>query len=717
MAKPQIITIAAGAGITGRQPAQQIPLGVSGVVTLVNQSSTLSLTLCTNDQFSTGTTWPLPPNTSAPQTDVDNLWVQNPNLYPVNVLVMEGIIPYSLTTANGFSPTGTQDIYLGGRSGVGSYTTTINLDVSWRSIWVAVQWTSAATTTISLVGVQSGISYQAFSPPYFILASNQLYRFPMLVGIDTQVTLTITSSANFNANYGADVTPVDIFSYSTIYQVLGFQFNTSSVLTYSAYSTASLAGYSFSSVPVTASYISAKINGNGQANGAWTAQVLPITPIAMAANNGIFVIVASTSTTGYYSTDGHTWTSMTIPISSTLVNMFPGGNNDIYLCTMAATTNTIYRTTDGHTWSAAQTLPSLLNWSILGTGANGVSMIATATGVIAYTTNNGTTWLTGGSSGMQASTIVNVLYHKGSNNFVAFPSNGLTAIGFNSPTNLNNPWTAGTPLLGNCGQGNMSSFGTAMGELVYGDTTGGVNYTPDPSTAFTLVTTTIGNSNTYIVQTGGTYIQVSRPAATANYYSLDGKTWVSHGVFTVSTACAYVAATNGIFVVVGAGTASQWSTVPLGDTVTVNIIGQLSGITYGNQTITQGACTNYYFPVSPAIDTAYYLVNAIPNAHIGWFVPDATGDINVANGYQTTVAPPPNVNVIEITYQIFTAQAAQAATVVDALGNVIGTISLSTTPGVYTAHISLATNTSTDINVYGLGAGVLFKVYTVLAHN
>lgn len=102
MAKPQVITIGALAGI-GVQPAQQIPLdnssGGSVSVTLINldeDATDDALVLCSDDNFSPGTTWPLPAGNVIPQPDVDNVWVQNPNNSPVDILVLQGVVPVSL---------------------------------------------------------------------------------------------------------------------------------------------------------------------------------------------------------------------------------------------------------------------------------------------------------------------------------------------------------------------------------------------------------------------------------------------------------------------------------------------------------------------------------------------------------------------------------------------------------------------------------------------
>ena len=88
MSKPQVITVPALAGIGNNSPVQ-IPIGVD-IITLINLSNTMGLTLCNDDRFVPSTTWPLYGGMSAPQPGVNNLWIQNPNNSEIDVLVLMG---------------------------------------------------------------------------------------------------------------------------------------------------------------------------------------------------------------------------------------------------------------------------------------------------------------------------------------------------------------------------------------------------------------------------------------------------------------------------------------------------------------------------------------------------------------------------------------------------------------------------------------------------
>ena len=92
MSKPQVIIIAANAGV-GSQPAQQIPTGTSGAITLINLSNNLGLILSDSSDFSTS--WPLNAATVLPQTGISTLFVMNTNNTPIQVEVLQGIVPVS----------------------------------------------------------------------------------------------------------------------------------------------------------------------------------------------------------------------------------------------------------------------------------------------------------------------------------------------------------------------------------------------------------------------------------------------------------------------------------------------------------------------------------------------------------------------------------------------------------------------------------------------
>jgi hypothetical protein len=104
MSAPTVVIVASGAGIN-RQPAQQIPIGESNEVTLLNLSTTQILTLCNDQTFNPGITWPLLPGEVLSLTS-NNIWVQNPSLLAVSILVINGIVPITFNPAAGLSVLG-----------------------------------------------------------------------------------------------------------------------------------------------------------------------------------------------------------------------------------------------------------------------------------------------------------------------------------------------------------------------------------------------------------------------------------------------------------------------------------------------------------------------------------------------------------------------------------------------------------------------------------
>lgn len=105
----------------------------------------------------------------------------------------------------------TEDIYLGTATGT-NISLPITTSPSWRSIWVAAAW-NVGTTSIAVTGDQSGFSYAYFQPPYFSGKGQVFYRFPMVPGLDSSVTLTASDTAGATIWYGADLADIDSFVY------------------------------------------------------------------------------------------------------------------------------------------------------------------------------------------------------------------------------------------------------------------------------------------------------------------------------------------------------------------------------------------------------------------------------------------------------------------------------------------------------------------------
>lgn len=94
---------------------------------------------------------------------------------------------------------------------------TIAIDSSWRAIWVVTRnGFGGAPTPAILTGQQSLLNYNSVTPPYFT-GTATFQRFPLLAGLDTDVTLTIDNLTGLTdtAWWGADLADVDVAIYST----------------------------------------------------------------------------------------------------------------------------------------------------------------------------------------------------------------------------------------------------------------------------------------------------------------------------------------------------------------------------------------------------------------------------------------------------------------------------------------------------------------------
>lgn len=109
----------------------------------------------------------------------------------------------------GTSSTFTNQVFIKGPIAVvPGDTSSVDIAASWRSVWVV----AAAAGVPTVKGDQSGATYQSFTPPY-LAAPAVFYRFPLITGIDTSVTITWEHTGN--AWYGADLASIDTVSYSS----------------------------------------------------------------------------------------------------------------------------------------------------------------------------------------------------------------------------------------------------------------------------------------------------------------------------------------------------------------------------------------------------------------------------------------------------------------------------------------------------------------------
>lgn len=114
----------------------------------------------------------------------------------------------------------------------------VQLQPAWRSIYVAAyldpssEYLDVTSLYIQCTGVQSGVSYQPFYPPYLDASNSTIgspnatvARFAILNGLDEQVNIEVFCGVNggttgisstLSAIIGADLTPIDTAVYSEL---------------------------------------------------------------------------------------------------------------------------------------------------------------------------------------------------------------------------------------------------------------------------------------------------------------------------------------------------------------------------------------------------------------------------------------------------------------------------------------------------------------------
>ena len=197
--------------------------------------------------------------------------------------------------------TSTEQIYLANNTATGSTGsatvsntyTNVAVQPAWRSIYVAgyvVGQTSAALVTafyISCTGVQTGLTYQPFYPPYIDYTNSAtgapsalVARFAMLNGLDTAVNITVsvtyTSAINpvvLNSVIGADLTPID----SAVYSELGINSTSTGVATQTQYGGVPVVNLEYATGPGTYATLPLEVTivGGGGGGGVNTVLIAP----------------------------------------------------------------------------------------------------------------------------------------------------------------------------------------------------------------------------------------------------------------------------------------------------------------------------------------------------------------------------------------------------------------------------------------------------------
>lgn len=514
------------------------------------------------------------------------------------------------------------------------------------------------------------------------------------------------------------IVPVNLPALS--YLLLAVQFNAASgTLTYAPYSTASLSGYSFSSVPVTASTLSFKITSLPYPPpSAYTAGGNAITGLTcMAVNNGTVLLGITGSTTVQYSSNsGVTMSTQTLPVALTVTGptysalQWLNGFFWFY-----GTAGSLYRSTTGTTgsWTLVYTLTGGSAISLIWDGTYFIITSSTAAACAFSTTGASGSW----SVWTSPTTSMMIAYLSGV--YVGIQYNtAATVTSFINNTIFTSAWSAGGAIP-------STTYGILLASGIsgfYANQNGGTTSATSPTGVTWTTTTGLGGGN----DTASLYynsLLLINATSPCSYFT--SSTTVANFT-TPASGSGYMIRqdmiTNNVIIYNKLTPFTVYSAVSTSaPATTVELIGQTSGNNYGSFTLANATTGSYSLNVLPTVDTSYYLVNTLPTTTPGWILKDATGDITVNSNY-TIGAQSPATNVIEITYQIFSAQPNQVATITDQTGNKIGTINLNQPAGTYTAFISYqGTGSSYTVSGAGLPSLTLtnyqWKIYYASAHN
>jgi hypothetical protein len=293
---------------------------------------------------------------------------------------------------------------------------------------------------------------------------------------------------------------------------------------------------------------------------------------------GYWIAVGKSGQTGAVSTDGQTWTSLTLPSSQAWSGIAYG--NGYWIAIASGYGFAAVSKSNGAGWRTFA-LPSTTTWSNI-TYGNGIFVItATGAGVTAaaYSTNYGATWTS--ATLPTAANWSSVTYGNGT--FVAVSSGGqlvttqaLTGGGATSPP-PGNTFTVGSTsgiVNGQVVIGTGLPAGTTVTNVNSGTITVSNQFTVQGSgnysfysitgqsasystTGSSWVASTLPSSSTWssIAYGQQTFVAVSSTATTPAY-SQDGKTWYSSNISITSTAVVYG---QGVFTAFNAGSTVAWT--------------------------------------------------------------------------------------------------------------------------------------------------------------
>jgi hypothetical protein len=269
----------------------------------------------------------------------------------------------------------------------------------------------------------------------------------------------------------------------------------------------------------------------------WTVGTNPAPGYArMGWGNGLFVWL-TTSTTGYTSTNGSTWTSMTIPNpSSNQWNTVQYGNGYFLATSGNGPTQYCIYSSNGTTWTVGGGPTSLTTpWAVCYGNGYWVATISGTTKYSYYSTNNGASW-TQGASTIPTSSGSSMTYWNGKYYTIS------AGVVYYSTTYNGASWTAmsgGPGSFGNFSQYNPTNVLVTSGPN--GDSTGSYGYTTN-GTSWSSGTFPVATYLNGIGYTNGYYFILPGNGYTSSttLYGTNGTSWTvlnaTSQIWTYSTA-------------------------------------------------------------------------------------------------------------------------------------------------------------------------------------
>jgi hypothetical protein len=452
---------------------------------------------------------------------------------------------------------------------------------------------------------------------------------------------------------------------------------------------------------------------------------------AIAYGNNMFMAIPSSGATGAKSSDGSSWSNITLPGTSYVWTGLAFGNNYWIACATGAGI-VAYSNSNGAGWRTAS-LPSTTTWSQIAYGNGTFVTIATGTTTAAYSTNYGATWTSATLPSSQ--TWVSLTYGGGiffalsSAGIGAWSSNGVTWQSVTLPTSVGT--LSGVVITGTSGTFTCTSstFPLVLGQAVTiagtnggsGSVTNGTYYiiATNGLSSFTLsasvggsaITTTAGTPSglTYTVAGntaytsvqygGGRFVAIQSQTGAYAQYSFNGTTWYNSKTYVAGTQMAYG---QGVFVTLTANGTVSYKTD--------------SGLWWKTKTVTNSNYTSIGFGYNSS-NVGIFPTLAGSNPYSGSYIihgAKAQGRASVTSGIITAVnlwepgsgyTSSPTASFID--YNISVAAVASART-----GN--GVLSNPTFVSKGTGYVT----SSTAITVTGNGYADTYQTgYTIIINN